>query len=69
MYLTDASVCRPAAMANPWSRIFGISLCSWKYTYNIQTYDKVYGYYSMWNVRNNMNQRNIESTQKFTEYT
>ena len=31
-------------------------------------YDKVYGYYSMWNVRNNMNQTNIESTQKLTEY-
>ena len=31
-------------------------------------YDKVYDYYSMWNVRNNMNQRNIESTQKLTEY-
>ena len=30
--------------------------------------DKVYGYYSMWNVRNNINQRNIESTQKLTEY-
>ena len=27
----------------------------------------MYGYYSMWNVRNNMNQRNIESTQKLTE--
>ena len=31
-------------------------------------YDKVYGYYSMWNVRTNINQRNIESTQKLTEY-
>ena len=24
----------------------------------------MYGYYGMWNVRNNLNQRNIESTQK-----
>ena len=32
-------------------------------------YDKVYGYYSMWNIRNNMNQRNIESTQSwYTEH-
>ena len=27
---------------------------------NAYVYDKVYGYYSMWNVRNDMNQRNIE---------
>ena len=28
----------------------------------MMSYDKVYGYYSMWNVRNNMNQR------KYWEY-
>ena len=35
--------------------------------YNATSYEKMYGYYSMWNV-NNINQRNIESTQKLTEY-